>query len=44
MSFDKKLKTLRLENNMTQESLARRINVERSPDMKRKTASLLTRS
>ena len=30
MSFDKKLKTLRLENNMTQESLARRINVARS--------------
>lgn len=30
MSFDKKLKTLRLENNMTQESLARRLNVARS--------------
>ena len=30
MSFDKKLKTLRLENNMTQEYLARRPNVARS--------------
>lgn len=30
MSFDKKLKTLRIESNMTQEYVARRLNVARS--------------
>lgn len=46
MSFDQKLKALRLENKMTQEYVARKLNVARStlPAMRRRAVSLHMRS